>query len=84
MGHLLYVLALMFGVLSPNLSPRLVEVVLAKPHPGMVCGEAWVGLQPGTPELGAPRDHHECVCACTCVCVRACVHTRRVLTLVKG
>lgn len=38
--------------------------VLVKPHPGMVCGEAWLGLQPGTPEPRVPWDHHDCVCVC--------------------
>ena len=75
MVHLLYVLAHTFGVLSPSLQ-RIVEVVLAKPHPGMVCGEVWPGLQPGTPEPRAPWDHHECICVCTCVHVSACVHTQ--------
>jgi len=73
MVHLLYVLACVLGVLSPSLQ-RIMEVVLGKPHPGMVCCEAWLGLQAGTPEPSACWDHGKCICVCTCVCVSACVH----------
>lgn len=80
--HLPYVQACTFGVLLR----RMVAVVLAKPHTGTVCGEAWLGLQPASPELGVPRDHHECihVCALLSVSTRRCALTERLAKRLKA